>query len=178
MHTLPRIGSVERLIQNENLRIVHQRRGKAHSLPHSARVGIHRSILRVGKIDESNGAIDCALQIAHAFQTTHHSNEVAALHEFVDSLVLRHHADATIQWGIATNRLTKHRDGAARRRSQSCHHAQQSRLARAIGSEQSGNSGHDLETDFTDSNDTSKPSGDTVDANHCFARSRHDASFL
>src|SRR5688500_12585472 len=41
VQTLPRIGAVQGLVQNENLGIVHDRRGETHSLAHPTRVRLH-----------------------------------------------------------------------------------------------------------------------------------------
>ena len=60
VHALPRIGAVERLVENEDFRIVHERRGETHALPHAARVRVHRPVLRVGEIDERDRLVDGA----------------------------------------------------------------------------------------------------------------------
>ena len=69
MDALPRIGAVERLVENEYFGIVHERRRETHPLPHAARIRLHRAVLRVGEIDERDRAIDRGIEILDAAET-------------------------------------------------------------------------------------------------------------
>ena len=72
VHALARVGAVQRLVEHEYLRVVHQGRRQPHALPHAARVRIHRAVLRVGQVHQRDRAIDRLLEVGHAAQLAHH----------------------------------------------------------------------------------------------------------
>ena len=55
-----RVHAVERLVEYEQIRVVHQRLAKLDALPHALRVGVHRSF----------GALDHADHLEHRFGTS------------------------------------------------------------------------------------------------------------
>jgi hypothetical protein len=134
------IGAVQRLVENQDLRLVNQRRREPHALAHSARVGIHRAVLGIFHVDERDRLVCRRRQRAHSSQAPHHFDELAARHEAVDCVVLGHHTDAPVERRIVAHRFSEDGDRSARRISEAGHHAQQRRLARAIRSKQSGDS--------------------------------------
>jgi hypothetical protein len=133
VHPLTGIGTIERLVEDEDLGVVHQRRRKSHSLAHAARIRVHRTVLRVGEVDQGNRAVDCLTEVRHTAKATHHRHELPPRHEAVHRLVFRHHTDPPVERRVVANGLPKDRHGAARRVRQSRHHAEQRGLAGAIG---------------------------------------------
>ena len=113
-----------------------------------------------------------ALEILDAAELPHHPHELAALHESVDGLVLRHHADAPYSGGLSRtgwpNTVTVPLDVVG----EAGHHAEQRGLAGAVRPEQAGDAGHDVERHVAHGHDAPEPAGYAVDPDHARIRRR------
>ena len=163
---LSRVGPVEWLVENQDFRVVHERRGEPHALAHAAGVRVHLSMLRVREIHERDGLVDGALEVLHAAEAAHHPHEFTALHESVDGLVLRHHADAPVERRIVAHGLPEDGDGALRRLGEPGHHPEQRGLAGTVRPEEAGDAGRDVEAHVAHGDDAPEPSGNAVDTNY------------
>ena len=164
VHALARVGAVERLVEDQDLRIVHERRREPHPLPHAARVGVHRAIAASPRSTSSIARSAAASSVDSAKRRSKLAR-TRARHEAVARLVLRHHADAPVERRVVAHRLAEHGDRAARRRGEAGHHAEQRRLAGAVGPEQTGDAGHDVEGHVAHRDDAPEPARHAVDAN-------------
>ena len=58
---LPRVHAVERLVQQQHLRVVHERRGHPGALPHALGVGLDPAVRRVGHLDQLRAPVAAAV---------------------------------------------------------------------------------------------------------------------
>lgn len=86
------VSPVQRLVENENVRIVNQCGGQPHSLSHSPRVGTHGPVGSIGKIDQCNRAFGRGVKVGHPSYVPHHSHKITPRHEGVGRLMFRHDA--------------------------------------------------------------------------------------
>ena len=71
--------------------------------------------------------------------------------------MLGHESDAPVQVGIVASGFSENTDRALRALGQSGDHVKQRRLARAVGAEQSGDAGKDLQGHVVDGHDAAEP---------------------
>ena len=166
---LHRVGARERLVEQEQRRVVDERRREAHALPHPAGVAGHRRgpARRRGRRSRSP-APAAARGSATLLEPRAQLDELPAGEEVVDRLVLRHVADAAVDRLVPAHRLAEDARRALGRRDQAGDRAQQRRLAGAVRPEQRRHARPDLERDVADA---------TTPPNHRERRSSRDRRF-
>ena len=107
VQALRRVGAGERLVEQEQRRVVHERRGEAHPLAHAAGVLLQPPVLRVDEVDRLDRAVDRALAIVDALQPRVELDEPASGQEVVDRLVLGHVPDAAVEPGFPRTALAE-----------------------------------------------------------------------
>ena len=94
MDALLWIGAVERLVQEQDLRIVDQRPGEADSLAHAAGIGADPAVRGILEFDVIDCPLDGLPERGYRTQFTHQRHELAPGQESVHRLVLVHDPDA------------------------------------------------------------------------------------
>ena len=109
-----RIEPAHRLVEDEELRIVHERGGEAGALEHALREAAHRAIDRVGDPDALERRLDPAREVrpAKAVEAPAERHELARREVRVDVRVLRQEADAAHRLGRG-DRLAEERRAPA-----------------------------------------------------------------
>ena len=87
---LARVHAVERLVQQHDLGVVHERRGHLDALPHALGVGRDLPVLRVGHFQQVDRPPRGAIRIGQAVQPRGRRDELGAGQERVDRVTLRH----------------------------------------------------------------------------------------
>ena len=102
--TLAWVHAVERLVEDQDRRIVHERGRHLDPLPHALRVAADRSPGGVTQLDHVDRAIGGRLGIGHPRQARRGDHELAAGEEVVHRLALGDEADATVHLRVTPGR--------------------------------------------------------------------------
>jgi hypothetical protein len=141
LQPLPGVEPVERLVQQQHLRVVHQRRGDPGPLAHSLGVGADPPVLRRCHLDQPDRACGGCLRVRKALQPRAGKHELGGGQERVRRLLLADQPEQPVDPRVAPGRCAADRDGAAGRRQQPGHQVQHGGLAGAVRPEQAGHAG-------------------------------------
>ena len=134
-----RVEAGRRLVEEDDLRAVHERGGEVEAALHAAGVRLHAAVGGVLEVDDLEQAADALLRLArgHAVEPRLQRQQLAAGLEVVEPRLLQRDADAAADGGgltgdIEAGDLRAARGGAEQRRQ----HADGGRLAGAVGAEE------------------------------------------
>lgn len=161
LHALARVHAVERLVEQEQRRVVHQGAGHLHALPHALGVRRDLAVLRVLHLDRGQRLL--GRLGAEAVQLGVGDDEFASGEEVVHRLALGDDADVLVDLFVAPDLLAVEGDGAGGGGEEAAHHVDEGGLPGAVGAEQSGDSGADGHGDVVDGDHVAEPAGDVVD---------------
>src|SRR5690606_32640276 len=173
---LPGIEAVERLVEHQHLRVVHQRRGHPRALAHALRVRLQPPVLRAGQVDEVDRPAGGGLRVGQPVQTGAGEHELPAGEETVHGLTLADQTDPPVDARVAPGGLAVHEDLAPRRRQEPCHHVQQRGLAGAVGPEQAGHARTERHGHVVDRHHVPVPAGHAAQFDTHRATLRYRAS--
>ena len=162
LESLSRIGAVEGLVEDQDLRVVDQGGGYLRPLPHPLRVASHGPVLRILQLDEGHRAASGLRGVGETVQSRARECELTRAEEGIDRLPLRYQANAPVEIRVAPRGLAVDLDGSRRGAQEAGDHVQQRALARSIGAEQSGDAGPDGERDVVDGDDVAVPARDAA----------------
>lgn len=166
---LPRIHAVERLVQQQHLRVVDEGRGDLHALPHALGVRLDAAAGRLRHLHQVEGPAGRVVGGRQAVQPGRRQHELPAGEEAVHGLLLGHQADLPVDVVVVPDLPAVQGRRAVRRREESGHHVQQRRLAGAVRAEQAGDAGPDRHRDVVDRHDVAVPAGDLGEFQHALA---------
>jgi hypothetical protein len=154
---LARVHAVERLVQEQRRRVVHQRRGYPDPLPHALGERLDTAVLGVGHLDVVDGPAGRGRRIGQPVQLRARQHELPRGEEAVHVLLLGDQAQPAVDVRVPPARLAADRHRAARRRQQAGHHVQQRRLAGAVRPEQARDARPDRHRDVVDRDHVAVP---------------------
>ena len=96
------VGAVERLVEDQQLGFVHQRRRKTNALPHAARVGAYRAIGRVAEPHALDGSRCRRRRVVDLAKRGGELDERSSAHEVIAPLVLDHDPHAAVKVAVGT----------------------------------------------------------------------------
>jgi hypothetical protein len=161
LHALARVHAVERLVQQEQRRVVHEGTRHLHALPHALGVRGDLPVLGVLHLHRGQGALGGLG--AETVQFGVGDDELAAGEEVVHRLPLGNDADVLVDGLVAPHRPAVEGDRAGGGGEEAAHHVDQCGLPGAVGAEQSGDTGADGHGDVVDGDHVAEPTGDVVD---------------
>ncbi len=157
MQSLARVHPVERLIEEQDPRVVDECSGQLGPLAHALRIRADRTVRGIGQVDRGDRPGGRAIGVGHALETRVEPGELAAREEGVDRLALGHETDVAVHLGTAPGALAFDQDASRRRREEARHQVEERRLARAVGTEQPGHARAESERDVVDRDDVAVP---------------------
>src|SRR5438876_3975964 len=152
----------ERLVEQQDLRVVHQRRGHLDPLAHPLGVGGDLAVRRVGHVQQGDRPGRSAGRVGKLVQLRRRQDELLAGEEGVYRVPFGYQANLPVYGRIAPAGLAPDGELAARWRQEARDHVHDRRLARAVRAEQAGHPGPDGH-------------GDVVDRHHVAVPARHAA---
>jgi hypothetical protein len=173
---LPRIGSVQRLVEDQQLGLVDERGGELHPLPHPARIDADAAVGRVEEVDLLDRPLRGLTNVLDASELCRPLDQLPPGEEVVRRLVLRHHPDSAVQVDRLARVLAEDADPALRGLRETAHHPQQRRLARPVRPEQAGDPRAHLEGHVADRDDAAVPLRDGLDGDHGLVGRAHTES--
>ena len=154
------VHAVERLVEEEHLRVVDERGRHLDPLPHALGVRLDPAVRRAGHLDELDGPVGGPGRVGQAVQPGGGEHELPAGEEAVDRLLLLDQPDPPVDLVVAPDGLPAQGDRAGRRGEEARHHVDQRGLAGAVGAEQPGDPGPDRHGDVVDRHHVAVPAGD------------------
>ena len=163
VQALARVHPVERLVEEQDRRVVDQRRGDLRPLAHALRVGPDRAVLGVAQLDDGDRPVGRGSGVGQRLEPGVEQRELAAGQERIDRLALRDEADLAVDRRVAPGGLAADDDPAGRRPEQPGHEVEQGRLAGAVRPEQAGDPRAQPERDVVDRDDVAVPARDVLE---------------
>src|SRR5215470_14444520 len=159
---LPRIHAVKRLVQQQDRRIVDQRRRHLDPLAHALGVGGDPPVLRVGHLHDPDRAPGGRLRVGELVQLGGGADERLAGEEGVHRIPLGYQPHDPVDAGVMPARGPGHGQFPAGGREEPRGQVQQGRLPGPIRPEQAGDPGPDRHGDVVDRYDVAIPAGDVA----------------
>ena len=163
VEALPRVHAVERLVEQQDLRVVDEGAGDLDPLAHALRVRPDRAPGRRLEIDGRDRAGRGRGGVRQAVERGAHLDELAPGQEVVDRLALRHEPDGPVHDRISPCGLPGDQHPPGRRPQEPGKHVQDRRLAGAVGAEQARDARPEREADVVDGDDVAVPARDVVE---------------
>ena len=157
MEPLAWVHAVERLVEDEDRRIVDERGRDLDALLHPLRVAADRAPGCVVQVHQADGSLRRAARVVELLELGGGGHELEPGQEAVHGLALRHETHAPVELGVPPGGRLIELDGAGARAEEARHHMQQGRLARAVRPQQPGDAGADVERDVVDRHDVAVP---------------------
>ena len=154
---LPGVHPVERLVEQQYPRLVHQCRGDPGPLAHALGEGLHPPVLRLPHVHQVDGAAGGGRRIRQPVQLGAGEHELPRGQEPVHRLAFGDQAQGAVHVGVAPRRPAVDPHLALRRGEEAGHHVQHRRLARAVGPEQPGDAGAEGHRDVVDRDHVAVP---------------------
>ncbi len=145
LQSLRGIGAVERLVEEEDLRVVDDGGGDFHALLHAFGVAAQAPALDRLHVDGADGAARGPGRIAEAVELRAQEHELIAGEERVDGFLLRHEADVGVHLVVPPRGSTGDANGAFGWAEETGGHVEDSALASAVGAEEPGDAGPERE---------------------------------
>src|ERR1019366_10684828 len=101
LEALARVHAVERLVEKEDGRLVHERAGDLDALAYALRVAAHAAVLRGLEIDERDRAARGLVGVRELLEARVHAHELEAREERLDRLALGHEPELSIDVRIS-----------------------------------------------------------------------------
>src|SRR5690606_31176280 len=159
LEPLARVHAVERLVQQQDRRVVHKGGRHLDALLHALGVVPDLAAGGIVHLHQPDRAARGRLRIRQPVQLRHREDELLPGEEVVGRLPLGDEAQAAVDPGVLPDRLPVQRDGAGRRREEPAHHVDERGLPGAVRAEQPGHAGPDLHRDAVDRDDVAVPAG-------------------
>jgi hypothetical protein len=159
LEPLARVHAVERLVQEQDGRVVHQGGGHLDALLHALGVVADRAAGGGLHLDQGEGAPRGGAGVGELVQLGHGQDELVAGEEVVRALALGDQAQAAVDARVLPDRGAVERDRPGGRGQEAAHHVDERRLARAVGTQQAGHAGADRHGDAVDRDDVPVPAG-------------------
>ena len=163
MQPLPGIHAVERLVEEQDRRVVDERAGDLGALAHALRVRPDRAIGRLGQVDRGDRPGGGRVRVGDALQSRVEARELETGQVRVDGLALGDEPDVAVHLGSAPGGRALDEDAAGRRCEEAGHQVQERRLAGAVRAEQAGHARAEPERDVVDGHDVPVPARDVVE---------------
>ena len=160
---LARVHAVERLVEEQDPRLVDERAGELRPLAHALGVRADRPVRGVGQVDRRDRPGAAASGSATPWRRALSRANSRPRQERVDGLALGDETDVAVHLGAAPGALALDQDAAGRRREQAGHQVEERRLAGAVRAEESGHAGSESERDVVDRDDVAVPARDVID---------------
>lgn len=161
LHALARVHAVERLVEQEQRRLVDEGGRHLHALAHALGVRGDLPVLGVGHLHGREGLVGRPGPQPVQFGVG--EDELAAGEEVVHRLPLGDDADVLVDVLVAPDRLAVEGDAAGGGGQEAAHHVDEGGLSRSVGAEQAGDAGADRHGDVVDGDHVAEPAGDVVD---------------
>ena len=156
---LPRVHAVERLVEQQNLRVMDQGRSHLDPLAHALGVGGDPAVRGAGHVEQGDGSRCGGVWVGQLVQLRGRDHELLAGQERVDRVPFRHQADQPVHLRAAPAGLAGHGQLAPRGRQEARDHVHDRRLAGAVRAEQAGHAGLDRHRDVVDGHHVAVPAG-------------------
>ena len=166
---LARVDAVERLVEQEHRRVVHQRRGELDPLAHALGVGADPARGGLAHLDDVEGPLGGGAGVVEAVQLGVGEHELAPGEVAEAQLALGHQPDGAVGVGVPPDRLAVEGDRAGRRGEEAGHQGDDRGLAGAVRAEQAGHAGAHRHRDPVDGDDVAVPARGLVEAEHAHA---------
>ncbi len=163
MQPLARVHAVERLVEEEDPRLVHERGGQLDPLAHPLGIGPDRPVCGVGQLDRADRPFRGRARVGDPLQVGVDPYELATRQVARDRLAFRHQSDHRVHGWIAERRPAADADRPRRRRQQTGEEVEERALARAVGAQQTGHAGAQRERHVVDRDDVAEPARDVLD---------------
>ena len=163
-----RIHAGERLVENQQLRLVDDRLRELHALAHALAVGADLLVRRVEQIDAGQRPPRRFHRVflVVAVQADQRRHPFEAGHALVERILLGTEANLEIQRGIAPDRFAEHLHGALARFELTGDQLHERRLAGAVRTEQPGDARRHVHGDIVQSDHLPVPLRDLLGAHH------------
>ena len=155
-----RIHARQRLVEDQQLRIVRERLRHLDPLAHALAVGADLLVGRLGELDvldRARAPSPRASRLGDAVQTHERRHPFKAGHPIVEGVLLGTEADAVVQAGFCQIGSPRTRDAAFARLELPGDELHERRLARAVRPEQAGDAGRDRDRDVVQADDLAVP---------------------
>src|SRR5215471_12704609 len=159
---LPRVHAVERLVEEQDRRIVDERRRHLDPLAHALGVGRDPPVLRVGHLHHRDRAPGGGGRVREAVQLGGGADERLAGEEGVHRIPFRHQPHGAVDAGVVPARGAGHGQLPPGRREEPGGQVQQGGLPGPVRPEQAGDPGPDRHRDVVDRHHVAVPAGDMV----------------
>src|SRR5215471_9146979 len=159
---LPWVHAVERLVEQQHLRVVHQRAGHPDPLPHALGVGGDLPVLRGGHLHDLDGPPGGRAGVGQLVQPRAGGDELGPGEERVHRVTLGHQPERPVDVRVAPARGAADGELAARRCEKPGDHVQHRGLPGAVRAEQAGHPGADGHRDVVDRHHVAVPAGDVA----------------
>ena len=166
-----RVHAVERLVEHEQIGVVHQRLAKLDALPHTLRVGTHRPIGALGHADRLEHRLGTPPRLGpgEPSQPGRHAHQLPPRQLIPRRVAEWAQPDVIFRPG-RPGVPAAHVDPAQAWLDLACEQPQQRRFARAVWPDQAGDAGADLEAHAVERHHRAEPLGHI---SHLGQRSRH-----
>jgi len=162
VQALARVEAGERFVEQQHVRVVHNRLRDLDPLAHPLRVRRHGARVVGVHLDQVEGATGRSPAVGDALQCRSEGDEIDRSLVGEQRLLLRDEADLTTGRTVGARVLAKHLDAAFRRRRQAGDHPQHRALSSPVRAEQCRHARADGERHLADRNDVAKPLTDIV----------------
>ena len=159
-----RVHARQRLVENEQLRIVDDGLRQLDPLAHALAVGANLLVGRVHQVhgrQRTPGRIVC-LFIGEAVQPDERTHPLETGHPLVEGVLLRTETDGEVEVRVAPDRLAEHLHDALARLELAGDELHERRLAGAVRAEQAGDPGRHFDADVVQADDLPVPLRDVV----------------
>ena len=163
MQPLAWVEAVERLVEEQDRRVVDQRAGQLGPLAHALGVGADRPVGGVGQVDRRDRPARGRVRIGDALEPGVEPREAEPGQVRVDGLALRHEPDVAVHLGPPPSgrALDEHATGG--RREQAGHQVSSVDLPAPLGPSRPVTPGPEGERDVVDGHDVAVPARDVVE---------------
>src|SRR5215467_4071573 len=162
VQALPRVHAVERLVEEQDRRIVDERRRHLDPLAHALGVGRDPPVLRAGHLHHRDRAPGGGGRVRQPVQLGGGADERLAGEEGVHRIPFRHQPHGVVDAGVVPARGPGHGQLPPGRREEPGGQVQQGGLPGPVRPEQAGDPGPDRHGDVVDRHHVAVPAGDMV----------------
>ena len=172
MQPLARIHPVERLVEQQDRRVVDERRGDLRPLPHALRVGPDRSIGGGLEVDRAHRPSGGGLGSGQPLELRGERGRTRGRSGTDRPPRAPERARSAVDGRVAPRRHAVDEDPAARRPEEAREHVKDRRLARAVRAEQPGDPGAESERDVVHRDDVAVPARHPLELDGCSVAGR------